>query len=221
MQGKTVSAPGNAMNQITLDAWRASGGTTTSTYRDKYTNLSNPGESAAQEARRVQEYGAAKIYERVGAAASAKAVSEGRAAIKPTVYTRKVDNEGTRQNVLTGDIIPPEKKIIASPIVQDEETTQYSPSAITRPYSQAPVILDTMSRSNNLPPAKGTLQGAVNINLKSPAQAISANLQGLKSAMPILNAIPGMSGFTMMLNGLIQHLGPGVTARISAKRRRM
>jgi hypothetical protein len=62
MAGKTIGAAGNAMNQRVLDAYRASGGTTTSTYRDKYDDA---GLSALQSAQQAQERGAAAIFQRV------------------------------------------------------------------------------------------------------------------------------------------------------------
>jgi len=217
LAGKVASAPGNAMNKVVLDAWRASGGTTTNKYVDKYSNPTNPGESALQEAKRLQEQGAAKIFDRVQQAASREAVAAGRPAIKRTVYTRTLDDEGTKQDVSTGEIIPPEKKIIASPIDQAEPETKYSPAAITRPYQAPPMTLNTNSLTNNLPPAKGTLQGAVLINARSPAAYLSANLNAIKASIPLMNAMPGMGGIADMFKGLIQQLAPGVTARISAK----
>lgn len=74
LEGKTVAAPGNAMNKITLDAWRASGGTTTNTYVDKYTNMDNRGETALQEAARTQAGGTIAIFDKVAAAAGKPAM---------------------------------------------------------------------------------------------------------------------------------------------------
>lgn len=69
MQGKVLAAPGNAQNKVVLDAWKASGGTTTSTYVDKYTNLAARGETALQEAARTQAAGTIAIFDKVAAAA--------------------------------------------------------------------------------------------------------------------------------------------------------
>jgi hypothetical protein len=69
MEGKVIAAAGNAQNQVVLDAYAASGGTTTSTYRDEYTNEANPGETALQEAARLQAAGSISIFNKVAAAA--------------------------------------------------------------------------------------------------------------------------------------------------------
>jgi hypothetical protein len=173
---------------------------------DKYTNPTNPGESALQEAKRLQEQGAAAIYTRVQQRDNPNQA-------KPTVYTRTLDSKGTKQNVMTGEIIPPEKKIIASPTEQRTDNTAYSPYVVTSPGALPPVTFDTLSTSNNLPPAKGTLQGTINQNIPSN---LAQNLKALQAQTPMLQAL-GLGNLAKTINQMVQQLAPGVTARISAK----
>ena len=194
----------SAANKPVLDAWRASGGTTTSTYVDKYTNPTNPGETALQEAQRLQQQGAAAIFQRVQ-----EKDNPGQA--KPTVYTRTLADGQTKQNVLTGEILPPEKKILISPAIQAQSTTDNEYAAISRPYNVPSVTLNTNSLANNLPPAKGGNAGAMSLN--------AGEVAALSYAQNVMGAV-GQTSAARAIKGLISILGPGVQMRLSAKRGR-
>jgi len=77
------------INAAVRAANKASGGTTTSTYRDQYTNPLNPGESALEEAARLEAAGVQKILDRVAVAAGT-AVNGKAASVAKTVYPRNV-----------------------------------------------------------------------------------------------------------------------------------
>jgi len=246
MAGKTLSAPGNAANKVVIAANKASGGTTTSTYRDKYTAAEGgPGASASEAAAMTQAAGFAKIFDKVHATASAANVAQGKAAPVASTYTMEhpdpkkvIKIEGT--SVTVAPKTPPVTKIIASPSPVQGQT-------LTATASQAPAYaMDSRSPATPVDPMKGSVQDAANNVLQGLADRFGYNvgpgstMQDIIRQSPLAAGQPKLVGpkytipapappkattqaansFAGAMSGLISQLAPGITARISAKGRR-
>jgi hypothetical protein len=165
MAGKTISAPGNAMNARVVAANKASGGTTTSTYRDKYTAAEGgPGASALGAAAMTQAAGFAKIFDKVANVAAATNIAQGKAAPIKSTYimehpdpTKAIKIQNGTATLITKDL--PAKKIIVEPLHPDQGKD--SGAFIATTEHDIPIrTVDTNSTDNTVAPMKAGIAGA-------------------------------------------------------------
>jgi hypothetical protein len=222
--GQKISAPGNVANAKVIAANKASGGTTTSTYRDKYTDKEGgPGASALQAAAVSQAQGFAKIFDKVNKQAAVENAKVGKAAPKASTYNMALPNdkdkvikiEGTNVSVVPKEK-PVEKKTIVSPAqVQDYEDLSNPISQVVTTPSSMPLQIDTYSLTNRIAPLKGGLPGAASLN-----QGTAGINQRAILSTPSQIGQNISSSVQSFIGNLITQLGPGITARVSAKSKR-
>jgi len=176
LDGQIIAAAGNAMNQITLDAYRASGGTTTSTYTDKYTLASNKGETALQEAARTQAAGTIAIFNKVAAAAG-----------KPQMVVSNITGKNTETAKAT--LVKP-APVLSSAVVSGQAKTaaQVVPSKIT---PQASILAAPATASN--PTVSNPLQlGISDFFSKDPFQIVNPAILQTPEQKKQLEALPSI-----------------------------
>ena len=248
MAGKVLSAPGNAANKVILAANKASGGTTTSTYRDKYTDKEGgPGASALTAAAMTQAAGFAKIFDKVANKEAAKSISAGKPAPQRSTYVME-HPDPTKQIIINGTTVTEVKKElpVKKQIIEPAHPDQSKESGAFIPTIQAEQpqrIIDTSSTDNTIAPMRAGIAGAADINTltsiekglwdrytggapipTSINQAINqftAPRPKIQPQTPQTTPASGIRGsIASMVGVMAQMLAPGVQARISARRGR-
>ena len=215
MEGKVLAAPGNAQNKVVLDAWKASGGTTTNTYVDKYTNLAAKGETALQEAARTQAAGTIAIFDKVAAAAgkpamvvtnitgknteTAKAALVKAPEVKPAPVITKSVSSG--QNVTAAQIVATPLTSVASILAAPTAAPTISQAKFgisdffsTDPFKIVnPAILQTPEQKKQLeaiPSIVKDIQGYINDQAKIAAMPKQEKVGGW---LPNIDLTPGFN----------------------------
>ena len=180
MQGKVISAPGNASNQIVLAAWRASGGTTTNTYVDKFTNMDARGETALQEAARLQAAGTIKIFDKTAAAAG-----------KPTMQVTNItgSNTTTAKKLIPA---PPKPAPVINPVVSSGKI-QTAGNIVQTPLSSVSSILATnLSNKSTALSDKSFLSGITNFFSSDPFKVVNPAILQTPEQRAQLSTLPAI-----------------------------